>query len=47
MVLATSIYAANGILLAPEGQSLTPVCIDKLRAHHRLQPLAESLLIYC
>lgn len=47
MILATSIYSANGLLLAPEGQRLTPVCIDKLMNHHRMNPIGESLMIYC
>jgi response regulator RpfG family c-di-GMP phosphodiesterase len=47
MTLASSIYSANGMLLAPEGQRLTPVAIDKLLNHHRLNPIDESLLIYC
>ena len=47
MILATSIYSANGLLLAPEGQRLTPVCIDKLMNHHRMKPIDESLMIYC
>lgn len=47
MILATSIYSANGLLLAPEGQRLTPVCIDKLMNHHRMNPIDESLMIYC
>lgn len=47
MILATSIYSANGLLLAPEGQRLTPVSIDKLMNHHRMNPIGDSLMIYC
>ena len=47
MVLAKGIYTANGILLIPDGQQLSEAYIDKLRNHNRLNPIAQSLLVYC
>jgi len=47
MVLAQGIYTVNGILLIPDGQSLTAPYIDKLLNHHRINPISQSLLIYC
>jgi response regulator RpfG family c-di-GMP phosphodiesterase len=47
MVMARGIYTANGILLIPEGQTLTEAAIDKLNNHHRVNPLNQTLLIYC
>ncbi len=47
MVLAKGIYTANGLLLAPEGQTLSEPFIDKLRNHNRISPITQSLLVYC
>lgn len=47
MVLARGVYTANGLLLFPEGQSLSPTFIDKLLNHHRVNPIRQSLLVYC
>jgi response regulator RpfG family c-di-GMP phosphodiesterase len=47
MVLAQGIYTANGLLLIPDGQRLTPAYIDKLHNHNRINPIAQSLLVYC
>jgi len=47
MVLAKGIYTANGLLLIPDGQRLTETYIDKLRNHHRINPLSQNLLVYC
>ncbi len=47
MVLAKGIYTANGILLIPDGQQLSAAYIDKLRNHNRLNPISQSLLVYC
>lgn len=47
MVLAKGIYTANGILLVPDGRELNETSIDKLRNHHRIQPIAQSLVVYC
>lgn len=47
MILAKGIYTANGILLIPDGQQLSEAYIDKLRNHNRLNPIAQSLLVYC
>ena len=46
MILAKSIYTANGLLLMPEGQALSPSYIDKLFNHHRVNPIRQSLLVY-
>jgi response regulator RpfG family c-di-GMP phosphodiesterase len=47
MVLARGIYTANGLLLVPEGQQLNTTYIEKLLNHNRVQPIAQSLLVYC
>ena len=47
MVLAKGIYTANGILLIPDGQLLSEAYIDKLMNHNRLNPIAQSLVVYC
>lgn len=47
MVLAKGIYTANGLLLIPDGQRLTVTYIDKLRNHHRINPISQNLLVYC
>jgi response regulator RpfG family c-di-GMP phosphodiesterase len=47
MVLAKGIYTTNGILLIPDGQLLSEAYIDKLRNHDRINPLVQSLLVYC
>jgi len=47
MVLAQGIYTVNGILLIPDGQRLTAPYIDKLLNHHRINPISQSLLVYC
>lgn len=47
MVLARAIYAANGLLLAPEGQQLNLSCIDKLLNHNQIYPINQSLVVYC
>ena len=46
MVLARGIYASNGMLLIPDGQRLTSTFIDKINNHHRVTPMAQSLLVY-
>jgi response regulator RpfG family c-di-GMP phosphodiesterase len=46
MVLAQGIYTASGTLLLPDGQRLTEPFIDMLNNHHRIHPLAPSLLVY-
>jgi hypothetical protein len=46
MVLARGIYTANGLLLIPDGQRLTETSIDKLNNHNRVNPIAQSLLVY-
>jgi response regulator RpfG family c-di-GMP phosphodiesterase len=47
MVLAKGIYTSNGILLIPDGQKLSESYIDTLRNHNRLNPISQSLLVYC
>ena len=47
MVLAQGIYTATGILLIPDGQRLTAPYIDKLINHNRINPISQSLLVYC
>jgi response regulator RpfG family c-di-GMP phosphodiesterase len=47
MVLAQGIYTATGLLLIPEGQTLTPAYIAKLHNHNRINPISRSLVVYC
>jgi response regulator RpfG family c-di-GMP phosphodiesterase len=47
MVVAKGIYNANGLLLIPEGQCLNGPAIDKLRNHDRVQPISQTLVVYC
>lgn len=47
MVLAKGIYTAAGLLLIPEGQKLSEPFIDKLRNHNRLNPISQTLIVYC
>jgi response regulator RpfG family c-di-GMP phosphodiesterase len=47
MILARGIYTASGLLLVPEGQQLNTTYIEKLFNHNRVQPIAQSLLVYC
>ena len=47
MILAKGIYTNTGMLLFPGGQKLTETYIDKIRNHHRISPISQSLLVYC
>lgn len=47
MVVASGIYTAKGILLIPEGQALSEASIEKLKNHHRISPISQTLLVYC
>jgi response regulator RpfG family c-di-GMP phosphodiesterase len=47
MVLAEGIYSENGMLLIPDGQRLTAAYIEKLFNYNRINPIAQSLLVYC
>jgi len=47
MILAQGIYTVSGILLIPDGQRLTAPYIDKLLNHNRINPISQSLLVYC
>ncbi len=47
MVLAQGIYTTYGLLLMPEGQQLNEPYIDKLLNHNRINPISQSLIVYC
>jgi response regulator RpfG family c-di-GMP phosphodiesterase len=47
MVLSKGVYTATGLLLIPEGQTLSTPYIDKLLNHDRVNPISQSLLVYC
>jgi response regulator RpfG family c-di-GMP phosphodiesterase len=47
MVLAEGIYSENGMLLIPDGQRLTATYIAKLLNYNRINPIAQSLMVYC
>lgn len=47
MILARGIYTSNGLLLLPEGQHLNATYIEKLLNHNRVQPITQSLVVYC
>jgi response regulator RpfG family c-di-GMP phosphodiesterase len=47
MVLAKGVYTANGFLLHPEDHPLTSIDIEKLLNHSRIQPITQSLAVYC
>jgi response regulator RpfG family c-di-GMP phosphodiesterase len=47
MVLACGVYSENGLLLVPEGQRLNSTAIEKLANHDRVQPITQSLVVYC
>lgn len=47
MVLAKGIYTPNGLMLQAEGQPLTPMTIEKLLKHNLIQPITQSLVVYC
>jgi response regulator RpfG family c-di-GMP phosphodiesterase len=47
MVLARGIYTYNGLLLVPEGRELNATNIEKVLNHNRVQPIVQSLVIYC
>ena len=47
MVVAQGIYTAYGLLVIPEGDILTESHIELLRNHHRINPITQSLLVYC
>lgn len=47
MELARGIYTVNGFLLIPEGQRLNATFIEKLLNHNRIQPITQSLMVYC
>jgi response regulator RpfG family c-di-GMP phosphodiesterase len=47
MVLAEGIYSENGMLLIPDGQRLSATYIAKLLNYNRINPISQSLLVYC
>jgi HD-GYP domain-containing protein (c-di-GMP phosphodiesterase class II) len=47
MIVAKGIYTANGLLLISEGQQLNATYIDKLLNHNRINPINQSLVVYC
>ena len=47
MVLARGIYTYNGLLLVPEGRQLNATYIEKVLNHNRVQPIVQSLVVYC
>jgi len=47
MVLAKDIYTYNGLLLVPEGRELNATNIEKVLNHNRIQPIVQSLVVYC
>jgi response regulator RpfG family c-di-GMP phosphodiesterase len=47
MVLAQGIYTPNGLLLIPEDQPLNEGAISKILNHNRINPITQSLLVYC
>jgi hypothetical protein len=47
MVMAKGIYTYNGLLLVPEGRQLNTTSIEKVLNHNRIQPIVQSLVVYC
>jgi len=41
-----TIKSVGGAQIAPDGQCLTEAYIERILRHHRLKPLAQSLLVY-
>jgi HD-GYP domain-containing protein (c-di-GMP phosphodiesterase class II) len=47
MVLSRGIYTPSGLLLVPEGQRLNATYIEKVLNYNRVQPLVQTLTVYC
>jgi len=47
MVLARGIHTYNGLLLVSQGQLLNATYIEKVLNHNRIQPITETVVIYC
>ncbi|MGC9942475.1 MAG: HD domain-containing phosphohydrolase [Verrucomicrobiota bacterium] len=47
MVLAKGIHTYNGLLLVSQGQLLNATYIEKVLNHNRIQPITETVVIYC
>ena len=46
MVLAKGIYNPSGLLLVPEGQSLTPMSISRIKNYNMQVSVTDRLLVY-
>jgi response regulator RpfG family c-di-GMP phosphodiesterase len=47
MILAKGIYSPTGLLLVPEGRQLNATYIEKVLNYNRIQPLVQTLTVYC
>ena len=47
MILARGIYSPTGLLLVPEGRLLNATYIEKVLNYNRIQPLVQTLTVYC
>ncbi len=47
MILAKGIYSPTGLLLVPEGRLLNATYIEKVLNYNRIQPLVQTLTVYC
>ena len=47
MILARGIYSPTGLLLVPEGRLLNATYIEKVFSCNRIQPLVQTLTVYC
>ena len=47
MVLAKGIHTYNGLLLVSQGQKLNATYIEKVLNHNRIQPITDTVVIYC
>jgi len=45
--LSRGIYTPSGLLLVPEGQRLNATYIEKVLNYNRVQPLVQTLTVYC
>lgn len=47
MILAEGIYTSGGMMLIPDGQQLTATYIAKLMIHNQVNPIDQSLTVFC
>ncbi len=47
MVLAKGIHTYNGLLLVSQGQQLNATYIEKVLNHNRIQPITDTVVVYC